>query len=172
MFLVMGVFVTLPLVVSTFKLPGAGQLLLFIASYKFEEMMVDVMFKPFLIDNGFTTAQIGLWMGTWGMIASLSGSLLGGFLAGGFSIRRMLLVSAAARTLSMALEWAISLGVPTDFQVISVTVLEHFTGGMLTTVMFAFMMSRVNRKIGATHHSQSSNTDNIRDNLKNADSAT
>ncbi len=178
MFLVMGIFVTLPLfaimfyreqdkerftkpmdmgktmdlVVKTFKLPGAGRLILFIASYKFGEMMVDVMFKPFLIDNGFTPSQIGLWLGTWGMIASLSGSLFGGFLAGSYSIRRMLLISAVARTLSMALEWAISLGVPTEFQVISVTVLEHFTGGMLTTVMFAFMMSRVNRKIGATHY--------------------
>jgi hypothetical protein len=35
--------------------------------------------------------------------------------------------------------------------VIGVRVAEHFFGGMLTTAMFALMMSRVDRSIGATH---------------------
>ncbi len=35
---------------------------------------------------------------------------------------------------------------------IGVTASEAFFGGALTTVMFAFMMSRVDRKIGASHY--------------------
>ena len=36
--------------------------------------------------------------------------------------------------------------------VIGVTVFEHFFAGMITPVMFALMMSRVDRSIGATHY--------------------
>jgi MFS family permease len=36
--------------------------------------------------------------------------------------------------------------------VIAVNCAEHFFGGALTTCMFALMMSRVDRRIGATHY--------------------
>ena len=34
----------------------------------------------------------------------------------------------------------------------AVTYAEHFFGGALTLALFAFMMSRVDRRIGATHY--------------------
>jgi hypothetical protein len=49
----------------------------------------------------------------------------------------------------------LALGAPgaalTGAAIISVTVAENFFGGALTTCMFAYMMSRVDRRIGATH---------------------
>jgi MFS transporter, PAT family, beta-lactamase induction signal transducer AmpG len=49
-------------------------------------------------------------------------------------------------------EWWLSLVEPTRDRVLAVTSLEHFFGGALTTALFAYMMSRVDRRIGATHY--------------------
>lgn len=64
---------------AAFRLPGAGGFLLLIATYKLGESMADAMFKPFLVDRGVTVPTIGLWLGTYGMAASLLGSALGGY---------------------------------------------------------------------------------------------
>ncbi len=137
---------------NALKTPGAGYFLLFIATYKMGESMMDVMFKPFLVDSGFTVHQIGLWIGTWGMIASLIGSVAGGWLAVRFSMVNALFIAAFLRLFPLVAELWLSTIVPTASQVIGVTVAEHFFGGILTTALFAFMMSRVDKSIGATHY--------------------
>jgi hypothetical protein len=53
----------------------------------------------------------------------------------------------------LAGQWALvaGLGLPTAQTIIPLTCAEHFFGGILTTTMFALMMSSVDRRIGATH---------------------
>lgn len=132
---------------------GAVALLLFVGTYKIGESMVDGMWKPFLVDAGFTAPQIGLWIGTYGLVASLAGSLAGGLLAARRSLLFAVAVTATLRSTSMLGEWLIALAAhPSASAVIAVTASEHFFGGALTTAMFAFMMSRVDRTIGATHY--------------------
>ena len=41
--------------------------------------MSDNMFKPFLLDGGFTKEEISRWTGVYGMVASTLGSMSGGF---------------------------------------------------------------------------------------------
>jgi MFS family permease len=134
------------------SLRGAGWLLLFIGTYKLGESMVDVLFKPFLVDAGITPEQIGLWVGTWGTVASVLGSVAGGLLASRMPLLGALALTASLRVLPLGGEWLLALHGPTEVGVIAVTVAENFFGGMLTTAMFAFMMSRVDRRIGATHY--------------------
>ncbi len=134
------------------SLPGTGWLLVFIATYKLGENMADTMFKPFLVDAAFGREQIGLWVGTWGMFFSIAGSIAGGYLASRIPLLRAVGITAALRAVPVAGEWWLSLVTPTAGKVIAVTCAEHFFGGALTTAMFAFMMSRVDRRIGATHY--------------------
>ncbi len=132
---------------------GTVWLLLFLGTYKLGETMADVMFRPFLVDAGFDRAQIGLWVGTWGMLFSLAGSFLGGVLASrATNILHAVAVTALLRALSVAGEWWLSLVEPTAARVIAVTAAEQLCGGALTTALFAYMMSRVDRRIGATHY--------------------
>lgn len=131
---------------------SAVWLLLFIGTYKLGENMADTMFKPFLVDAGFGREQIGLWVGTWGMLLSIAGSVAGGYLASRISLLHAVAVTALWRVIPVAGEWWLSVISPTEAQVIAVTCAEHFFGGALTTAMFAFMMSRVNKRIGATHY--------------------
>lgn len=133
------------------RVPGVGWLLFFIATYKLGESMADVLFKPFLVDAGFSRGQIGVWVGTYGMVASLAGSTAGGVLASRAGLLRAVAVCAALRVLPVAGELWLALATPTAGGVIAVTAAEHFFGGALTTAMFAYMMSRVDRRIGATH---------------------
>ncbi|MFO0573755.1 MAG: MFS transporter [Polyangia bacterium] len=133
--------------------PGAVTLVLFVATYKLGETMVDVMFKPFLIDRGFTSAQIGRWIGTYGLVASLLGSLFGGVLASRLPLLVAVGVTGALRALSMFGQYYLTLQSPLGADlVIAVSIAEHAFGGALTTAMFAFMMSRVDPAIGGTHY--------------------
>lgn len=136
---------------KTVSRPGMRWVLLFIATYKLGESLADAMFKPFLVDHGYTDAQIGLWVGTWGKVASVLGSLAGGLLAARIPIVRAVGITAALRALPIVAQWALAVVGPTDETVIAVTCTEHFFGGAITTAMFAFMMSRVDRRIGGTH---------------------
>lgn len=133
---------------------GGWGLLVVIATYKMGESMADGMWKPFLVKNaGYTPAQLGLWVGTYGAIAAIFGSLMGGFLARRFSFAVALFIPAALRVLGLAYQWMlVAGGVPGQTAVIGVTVFEHFFAGMITPIMFALMMSRVDRSIGATHY--------------------
>ncbi len=129
-----------------------GPFLVVIATYKIGETMVDAMFKPFLHDAGFSAADIGLWLGTYGMVASLLGSAAGGAFARRAGIERTVVLSAALRVAPLLGVWWLTLAAPSAQAVITINVLEHFFGGMLTTAMFALMMKRTERSIGATHY--------------------
>jgi MFS family permease len=132
-------------------LPGTGWLLLFIGTYKLGESLSDVLYKPFLVDSGFTLPQIGQWSGTWGTVASLIGSAVGGWVATRMPLRRAVGITAALRVVPLFGRWLLALGTPTPEAIIGVTLAEEFFGGALTTAMFAFMMSRVDARIGAAH---------------------
>ena len=127
-------------------------LLAIVASYKTGESMADAMWKPLLLDQHFTGAQIGLWAGTYGMTCSLLGSAGAGFLARELGALRALLPIALLRTLGLAGEWWISVAAPSATPVIAVTCLEHLLGGALTTILFALMMGHTDRRIGGTHY--------------------
>ncbi len=131
---------------------GTVWLLIFIGTYKLGENMADTMFKPFLVDAGFVREQIGLWVGTWGMLFSIAGSFAGGLLASRVPLLRAVGITAALRAVPVAGEWWLSVVEPTAGKVVAVTCVEHLFGGALTTAMFAYMMSRVDRRIGASHY--------------------
>ncbi|WP_163868120.1 MFS transporter [Myxococcus eversor] len=132
--------------------PGTGWVLLFIGTYKFGETMADVLYKPFLVDSGIPAWQIGQWVGTWGNVASILGSVGGGLLATRLPIVGALTLTASLRVLPLMGRWWLATHGVSDAGVIGVTLAEELVGGALTTVMFAFMMSRVDRRIGATHY--------------------
>jgi MFS family permease len=137
---------------AALRVPNTGWLLLFVATYKFGESISDVLYKPFLVDAGIAPERIGLWVGTWGMLASLLGSLAGGLLASRTSLLAAVGVTASVRILPLVARAWLALSGVSAVRVIGVTLSEEFFGGALTTAMFAFMMSRVDRKVGASHY--------------------
>ena len=135
-----------------FTVRGTYWLIAFVLTYKFGESMIDVMFKPFLVDIGYITARIGLLVGTYGMIASLLGSVLGGVLSSKINFWKALGIAALFRTFPLIMEWYLAYGNPSDTLIVVTMIAEHFFGGILTTTMFAYMMSQIDRNIGTTHY--------------------
>lgn len=133
------------------RLPGAAWLFLVVATYKLGETLIDAMYKPFLVDLGYTAERIGVLVGTYGMIASVAGSLCGGALARYRPVLSAVAVAAVLRVFPLAGEWWLTMGSTSEGAVVAITTAEHFFGGLLTTTMFALMMSRVDARIGATH---------------------
>lgn len=134
--------------------PGLPVALLLIATYKMGEAGVDAMYRLFLLDGGLDAPSIGILCGTWGLAFSLAGSIFGGWI--GQTRERMNslfwvgVLRAGPLVLIAALPFLkqpLSLGV-----VYPVTLAEHFFGGMITPVMFAFMMDLCDRRVGATHY--------------------
>lgn len=139
---------------EVFRTPGLGWLLVAVGTYKLGESMADAMFGPFLVrTHGIEKETVALWLGSWGTIASLAGSALGGLLASRVRLTRAVQVAAVMRVGPLLAQWMLIAGLiaPTKASIIAVTCAEHFFGGILTTTMFTLMMSQVNRRIGATH---------------------
>ena len=134
--------------------PGFPVALLLIGSYKMGEAGVDAMYRIFLLDRGWDAPAIGVLCGTWGLAFSLAGSILGGWIGQTQERLKSLFwvgLLRAGPLLCIALlpflEPPLSL-----WLVYPVTLAEHLVGGMLTPVMFAFMMDLCDRKVGATHY--------------------
>jgi MFS family permease len=139
---------------DVFRSQGLGWLLVAVGTYKLGESLADAMFGPFLVRvHGLQKETVALWIGSWGTIASLAGSALGGLLATRLRLIRAVQVAAALRVGPLFAQWLLVAGLlsPTRGTIITLTCAEHFFGGVLTTAMFALMMSQVDRRIGATH---------------------
>ena len=111
------------------KQPEMAALIALVISYKMGESMADGMWKPLLLDRGFSSSQIGLWAGTFGMLFSLLGSSAAGLLAKRAPLAKALLWIATLRALGVGAEWWIaSLSAPNASAVIAVTCVEHLVG--------------------------------------------
>jgi MFS family permease len=133
--------------------PDAGWVIALLLTYKLGESLIDPVFNPMLVDQGMSRADIGLIVGTYGMTASIAGSLGGGLLASRLSVLDAFRIAASLRVLALALQWGIAAFGPVSHEVVALaSVAEHLVSGSLTTIMFAFMMQRVDRRIGATHY--------------------
>lgn len=136
--------------------PGGLALLLVVATYKIGESVSDGMFEPFLVRYaGWEEARIGLVVGVHCMWFSLAGSFLGGALVSRWGAYKVVVGFAIARTIAIAGVVALARLEPGSIgngDVVIAKGLEELTGGGLTTAMFAFMMGRVDRRIGATHY--------------------
>jgi MFS transporter, PAT family, beta-lactamase induction signal transducer AmpG len=139
--------------VSALRQPGGAAVVAVVVSYKCGESLADGMWKPMLLDRGFTVAQVGLWAGTFGLLCSLLGSAGAGVALRRHSLTGTLLWIAVLRALALVGAWWISRNpAPESSAVIATTCFEHFAGGAITPVVFALMMRHTDRQIGATQY--------------------
>ncbi len=127
--------------------------MLFVATYKTGEALSDSVFEPWLQRVLHYSKEDVASFALVGQLGSLFGSVAGGLVATRLPLLRAVGLTAAIRALSLVAMWALAAGLlpGTPAVINAVTGLEHFFAGLVTTCMFAFMMSRVDREVGATH---------------------
>jgi MFS transporter, PAT family, beta-lactamase induction signal transducer AmpG len=133
--------------------PGGIWLVLFVATYKMGEALSDSVFEPYLQRVLAYSKEDVAGFALVGQVGSLVGSVAGGVVATRLSLLRAVGTTSVIRALSLVAMWALAAGLlpPTPGVITAITGLEHFFAGLVTTCMFAFMMSKVDRSVGATH---------------------
>ncbi|CAB1319482.1 unnamed protein product [Coregonus sp. 'balchen'] len=123
------------------SVPGTPWTMIYVLTYKLGEQGAVTMFPLFLLDHHMTARELGFWNGVIAMGFSICGSSLGGVLLSQFSIGSLMRRVFVMRTVSMA--------------VLSLSI-QHFLGGLITTLTFTTMMhctQRAEESVQATHYS-------------------
>ena len=140
--------------------PGAWAVFLFVLGYKLGDAAMGPMIKPFWIDRGLGVAEIGLVSTSFGVLATIAGALLGGWLTTRWGILRALLVLGLAQALSnlgyAAVAWlnpplpevavvaladiVRAVGEPGRVLIYAASMVESFTSGLGSAAFLAFLM--------------------------------
>jgi len=140
--------------------PGSWAVFLFVLGYKLGDAALGPMVKPFWIDRGLGIAEIGLVSTSFGVLATIAGALIGGWLTTRWGILRALLVLGLVQALSnlgyASVAWlnppppqvavasladlVRALGEPARLLIYAASMVESFTSGLGSAAFLAFLM--------------------------------
>jgi len=143
--------------------PHFVPVIIFILTFKLADSSMGFMIKPFWVDAGFSATEIGLVSVNIGLLLSILGGIIGGWitdktnifkalwLLGLFQALSNLGYAFAAAVLPMGGESAL-LSFQHKALIYSASALESFTGGLGTAAFLAFLMAIVNKRHSATEY--------------------
>ena len=127
-------------------------LLIFILLYKIGDTFAASMSSLFILDLGFTNAELGAVGKTYGLIAAILGGLTGGALIPRCKLYRSLVIFGVIQGLGiLAFALLANIGKDHFFLVVSVIV-ENFTSGLGTAAFLAFLGILCDRRFSATQY--------------------
>lgn len=127
-------------------------LLAIILLYKLGDAFAGVMTNPFLLEMGFSKAEIASIVKTFGLFATLAGAFIGGSMAHRWGLYRSLVICGVLQMLSnLAFVYQAHIGY--DLSVLSFTIaLENISGGMGTAAFVAFISRLCHMHYTATQY--------------------
>lgn len=126
--------------------PGWLHILLFVVLFRLADAYLGVMFNPFLLEIGFTKAQIAEIVKLYGMFATFGGAVIGGVLVARYGVYKVLLTCGFLHMLTnLLLVQQAHLGAHEGFLALCV-ISENATAGMTSMAFIAYLSSlcRVN----------------------------
>ncbi|XP_018615519.2 major facilitator superfamily domain-containing protein 3 isoform X1 [Scleropages formosus] len=140
--------------------PGTTWTVIYVLIYKLGEQGAVTMFPLFLLDHHMSARELGIWNGMVAMGFSVLGSSLAGLLLAWYSIGYLMRSAFVLRMFSMAFQTSLLLFLSHSSLVKGAAILslciQHFLGGLITTLTFTTMMKctqRAEESIQATHYS-------------------
>jgi len=137
----------------------------FILIFKLGDAAMGFMVKPFWVDAGFSASQIGLVSVNLGLVLSIAGGIVGGWITDRIGIFHGLWVLGLFQAVSnlgyAGAAWALPVGeVNSDGELAfahqaimyGASGLESFTGGLGTAAFLAFLMAIVDKRASATEY--------------------
>jgi len=134
------------------RLPHLWAIVLFIMTFKLGDAWMGSMVSPFWVDMGFSRGEIGLISGTLGAVATIGGSLLGGYLTGRWGLAPALLWLGFFQALSNLGYWVAAWPGMWRYTTYLASLGESFTGGMGSAPFMAFLMCLCDKRHSATHY--------------------
>lgn len=137
------------LMLSLFRRHGIVVFLLFVLLVKAGDSIANPLFRLYLKDAKLTLGQINWAMNMGGIVATLLGSAICGFVIMKIGRRTALIITAAGQGLSH-LAWAAMGIVGVSMPIVwGAALTEHLVSGMLTVVVFTLMMDTVRPEAGS-----------------------
>jgi PAT family beta-lactamase induction signal transducer AmpG len=137
---------------SWLALPGALSWALVLCAFKFGDYLGQGMLRPWMVDAGMSTAEIGTLLGVGGFGAGLVGALVGGVMIAPLGLKRALVAGGILQTTGVASYWWVIAAQHTGAGLWVAVVYEHFVGGVATVALFTAMMQASRRAHAATDY--------------------
>lgn len=132
--------------------PGMWGWVFVLTFYKLGDAFGSAMGKPLLVDLGLSLEQVGWISGGAGMVAGISGALLGGWLVMHLGRVKCLVSFGILQAVSQLGYWWLAV-TPSNLELtILITAGEHFFGGMATAALFTLMMDACRRPLAGTDY--------------------
>jgi len=125
-------------------------IILFIIFYQLPDRFGQTMATPFLLQTGFTQTEVGAIQGGVGLFSTIIGVLAGGAIIAAIGINRCVWIFAGFQILSnLAYYWIATTGADRGVLVTAI-IIENLSGGLVTAVFVAYLMSLCSKRYSAT----------------------
>jgi PAT family beta-lactamase induction signal transducer AmpG len=132
--------------------PGWAVILIFIVLYKLGDAVAGVMANPFYVQIGFSLTEIGAISKVFGLVATLTGAVIGGVIVARLGILSALLWCGLLQMLSNLMFAAQAL-VGADLGFLTLTIgIENLSGGMGTVAFVAYISRLCSFQFTATQY--------------------
>ncbi len=133
--------------------PGAGLLLLMIATYRMTDTTMGVMAKPFYVDHGFTKTEFGLVSGSIGPWILIVGAVFAGVSVRFLGFFRSLIIGEILMiTTNAAFAWLAHQPEAVFWQLFVTVTADNIAAGFAGTVFIAYMSSLTSKGFSATQY--------------------
>ncbi len=133
--------------------PGVVQVGLFILLYKLGDMAMGPMVRPFWLERGLSTTEIGLITGSLGILSSIAGGLAGGLFMARFGVFHGLWFLGLWQSVSnVTYVWVAAMPSTGHMGIYVASAVESFCAGLGTSAFLAFLMSVCNKQFSATQY--------------------
>ncbi len=123
-----------------------------LVAYKAGESVAGGMLRPFLVDRGLGTDEIGWLLGGAGFTAGLLGAALGGYGVTRMGRWRALYGFGVLQVIGQACYAVVATGWGGDVALWGAVCVEHLTGGMATAALFTMMMDVCEERSAGTDY--------------------
>jgi PAT family beta-lactamase induction signal transducer AmpG len=125
-------------------------ILLFVILYQLPDRFGQNMVTPFLLQVGFSQTEIGAIQGGVGLLFTIFGVLAGGAVIAAMGINRSVWVFFFLQIFSnLSYYWISQVGANSAVLVVAI-IIENFSGGLVTSVFVALLMSLSSKRFSAT----------------------
>ncbi|MGJ3502416.1 MFS transporter, partial [Piscirickettsia salmonis] len=131
----------------------ALSILIFILTYKMCDALALALNTPFLIRGiGFSLLEMGTIYKTMSLVASLLGTVVGGFFYKRLGLYRTLMCYGILQALSNLAYMGLALASKSYFLMATAVFVEYFCGALSTVAFVAYLMSLCKQRFSATQY--------------------
>jgi PAT family beta-lactamase induction signal transducer AmpG len=131
----------------------ALEILAFVVLYKFADQLAQALTRPFLIDMGYSADHRGIALATVGMVATIAGAFIGGWVTTLLGLGHSLWLFGVLQVFSNLGYYLLSLAAGPNLPLMyAATSFELFTSGMGTGAFSVLLLRMTQKRFSATQY--------------------